>query len=432
MNFFYKALTWAGVVAAPFYAAGAVLRRPGEGATVAQRLGFPQPEVVRRARNGVWLQAASVGEWQIADAVSRAWSARRPELRLSISVTTATARALMTASPPPSGAGFTFPADLPPVVGRVVRLLRPRLFVAVETELWPNLYAACHARGVPVALVNGRISDRALRRYLRVRNLMARTLSHVSLVCARSEQDARHFKQLGLPAERIRLTGDLKLDRPGRDPGPLPAELLPAFLGRRVLVAGSTHAGEEQAALDAGCAAARQGVQATVVLAPRHLERLPEVQRLLDKSGLPWSLRTRLSAASSLSGELVVVVLDTMGELEALYPHGHVALLGGTLAEVGGHNPLEAAAAGVPLVAGPHLNNVSEMAAGLQQAGGMLFCEKDATAVCRQLTRLLVDGEESRRRGGQARDYVKSSGGALDRTLAALDHLLTATSGMAR
>jgi len=424
MYFLYKTMTWLALLGSPFYAVGSLVLRPSSWRVVGERLGFPAPGVVKRGRGGIWIQAASVGELQIARLLaSRLEDHGKVVTPTNISVTTTTARRLLVATPPPTGAAFTFPLDLPPAVARVVRRLRPALFVAVETEIWPNLFRRLQRGAVPIALVNGRISDRGLRRYRRFPGLMRHALGAVHLVCARTPEDARRFFELGVPAARILVTGDLKMDQPAPRAAAVAAEMQPWLDGRRVLVAGSTHAGEEDAALAAGRLAAAAGVPCTVVLAPRHLERTGEVTRLLEQGSVPWCRRSTMAASPPPDDPVRVVLLDTHGELADLYVAAHVALLGGTLVPVGGHNPLEAAAAGVPQVSGPRRENVREATAGLEQAGALLAAA-DAGEAAHLMAALLGDSAQATARGLAGRRLLERQRGVLERTVQALTALL--------
>jgi 3-deoxy-D-manno-octulosonic-acid transferase len=428
MYFLYRTLTWIALAAAPFYALGAIIRRPSERHTVAHRLGLQSTALLDHGRGGIWIQAASVGELQIAALLAPRLSSVTGSLPICLSVTTSAARRL--ATPPPAGVqiAMTIPLDLPLVASRVVRTLSPRLFIAVETELWPNLYGALQRRRIPIALVNGRISDTSLRRYRRVPGLVARTLDAVHLVCARSEEDARRFVSLGLDSRRVHVTGDLKFDRPAPSPGRLERVLGHLLTGRRVLVAGSTHAGEEAAALEAGRQAVAAGRRVTVILAPRHLGRLTQVRDLLEEAGVTWSLRSQVDGSVAADDALQVILLDTHGELAGLYPLAHVAFLGGTLATVGGHNPLEAAAAGIPQVSGPHLDNLRDTA-GLLQETGALLTTRDAASATASMAELLADPQAAATRGKAAAAFLGRQRGALDRTVTAVAGLLARVPG---
>jgi 3-deoxy-D-manno-octulosonic-acid transferase len=346
-----------------------------------------------------------------------------------VSVTTPAARRLVSRPPAGTAGCFTFPVDLPPVVRRVVGLLRPRLFIALETELWPNLYETLRRRGVPVALANGRVSDTSLRRYARVPGLLARTLAAVRLACTRTGEDARRFRELGLPADRVVAVGDLKFDRETPTADEIPEDLRSLFAERRVLIAGSTHPGEEDVAIQAGRqAAGPEEPPVLVVLAPRHLDRLPAVERLLERSGQPWWRRSALPAGGEAgpAPPLAIMLLDGHGELSRLYSGARACLLGGTLAPVGGHNPLEAAGAGVPVVTGPHVANVADIVAELRAGGGLIQAGNPEEAAS-HLARLLSDDQESRRRGRAARGVLEANRGATERTVDHISEVLGAT-----
>jgi 3-deoxy-D-manno-octulosonic-acid transferase len=427
--FIYKGLTWLALAAAPFYVLAAVLRRPGRWREVGERFGVLPPGLVASARGGIWIQAASVGELQLARHLAGALHQAHAGIPIVVSVTTPAARRL--GSRPPAGTVgcFTFPVDLPPVVRRVVGLLRPRLFIALETELWPNLYETLRRRGVPVALANGRVSDTSMRRYARVTGLLARTLDAVRLACTRTGEDARRFRDLGLPANRVVAVGDLKFDREPPAADEIPADLRSLFSQSRVLIAGSTHPGEEEVAIESGRqAAVPEGPSVLIVLAPRHLARLPAVERLVERTGLPWWRRSALPAGDETmpASPLSILILDSHGELSRLYPGARACLLGGTLAPVGGHNPLEAAGAGVPVVTGPHVSNVTDLVAALRAGGGLIQAGDPAEAAS-HLARLLSDDEESRRRGRAARAALEANRGATRRTVDRIGGLLGAT-----
>jgi 3-deoxy-D-manno-octulosonic-acid transferase len=280
---------------------------------------------------------------------------------LVLSTTSLAGRELARRLPEAEGA-FLLPFDAPPPIARVLDRLRPELFVFTETELWPNLLAALGARGIPVALVSGRVSPRAFRRYRWARGLLAEAFRSVSLFGMQSEAEAERLLALGAPAERIAVTGSLKLDA---EP-PLPSFGVPP--GVPLWVAGSTHSGEERACLEAFGNVRRQFPELRLLLAPRHLERLPEVERTLARAGLRWARRTAIG--STWTGDPPVLLLDTLGELAGSYRLGTVAFVGGTLVPVGGHNLIEPARAGLPVLFGPHVEKVEAAARALEASGG--------------------------------------------------------------
>ncbi|MFQ5720290.1 MAG: 3-deoxy-D-manno-octulosonic acid transferase [Acidobacteriota bacterium] len=417
-------MTWAAVAGVPFYALAVIARHPRRWREVRERFGL----IEHRTGEVIWIQAASVGELQVARVLANALQHREPERALRLSVTTPAARRLLRAGVHAADA-FTFPVDLPLVMKRAIAAVRPNLFVAIETEIWPNLYDGLRRANVPIVLVNGRISDRSWPRYRRLHRLFRPLLNSIRLVCARTQQDAERFVALGVPAERVHAAGDLKFDRPPPSPIALPARLARWMTDRRVLIAGSTHAGEENIALAAAEAAAHAGkAPVTVILAPRHADRFGEVARLLETSGRPWAARTALPANPAVRPDkpVYVILLDGHGELASLYAHADVAFLGGTLVPVGGHNPLEAAAAGTATVSGPHLANVRHTMNVLARTGGAVIARGERDAV-RHLSRLLSDPAESSRRGTAARRTVEAHRGATGRVVSILEPLLRAT-----
>ena len=427
MFLLYRLITWLALAGAPLYALAVLARRPGRGQEICDRLGFLPRDLVRNSAGAIWLQAASVGELRVARSLARELQHLYPDRPLLLSVTTPAARRLLGEAPHDAIRGFTFPLDLPPVVRRVVAALRPCLFIAIETEIWPNLYAHLRRAGVPVVVVNGRISDRALPQYLRWAGLFRPALAAVRLVCARSPENAARFISLGVAPERVKITGNLKFDCPVPQVDQISPPLRAALHGRRVLVAGSTHAGEEETALAAARRALENGgAPIAVVLAPRHAARLEEVAGLLDREGVTWTRRSALDSdppQDAGNTPLLVILLDTHGELASLYAVADVALLGGTLVPVGGHNPLEAAAGSVPTVSGPHLHNLRDTAAVLQ-ASGALVPAADPEEAAALLARLLANPGESSRRGEAARCALEQHAGATARTAGLLGSLL--------
>jgi len=384
---------------------------------VGERLGRGLPPV---PRGSVWVQAVSVGEVAVAKQLLREMRRRRPGLPAVLTSTTATGLRLA-AGPQLADAILPFPIDLPRPVRRFADHLRPRLLVLVETELWPELLAECGRRGVPVAIANARISDRSFPRYQAIRALLAPLLAPVSLVLAQGEVEAQRFAALGIPGDRIQVTGNIKFDAaPLASPPTVGRDIHRLAAGRPVLVAGSTMTGEEELLLDAW-----QGIEVTrrpfLLLAPRHPERGNDVCALLTARGIPAVRRTQLESAPD---HVDVVVLDTVGELAALYELGSVAFIGGSLVPTGGHNPIEPARFGLPVLTGPHVRNFANVYAEFLAAGGaqVVF---DAATLRRALTGWLDDPAAARRVGEAGRALLVRHAGATARTVDALEPLLS-------
>lgn len=403
--FRHSAAALSAALAAPV-AAGALALQPRWRANWRERLGAGPV-----TGDAIWVHAASVGEVTAsARLVERLRASGRA---LTLSTTSATGRALC-AQLHPGIAHRLAPLDHPWCVDAVMRRARPRALVLVETELWPVWIAACERRGVPVVVVSGRISDRSLPRYRWLGPWLARALARLSAIGARTEQDRDRFVALGAAPDRVRVTGDLKLDPP-ETPRTLAPDLA-AWLGDAPLVvAGSTHPGEEEALLAAQRAWEEAGQRAALVLAPRHPKRAGDVVALARRAGRRAALRSERGGAALVAGE--VGVLDTIGELTALYGRAAVAYVGGTLVPVGGHNLLEPAAAGTAAVYGGHVANVRH-AAALLEAVGAGERVADAGALAAALTAALANSDAARARGAAGRTALEAHRGSSERSAA--------------
>lgn len=352
----------AAAAALPVAAVGLALR-PSWRVGLRERLG----EVPASHARGVWVHAASVGEARAAQALIAALSAQGdgPRARF-VSASTVAGREISRAAFPDLPVALA-PIDHPWCVARALSRVRPSALVMLETELWPQWIAAATRRQVPVVIVSGRLSDRSFPRYERFAALLRPTLRRISAVGARSEQDAARFVALGVEADRVVVTGDLKLTS-ACEPQLLAADLASLLARVRYFVAGSTHDGEEAAALSALEACEQAGHALALVVAPRKLARIDAVKLELSKSGRRVVLRSASAAASPLAaGD--ILLLDTLGELPAVYTGAAVAFVGGTLASTGGHNILEPVGVGCPVLFGPRIENVRSAVALLEESG---------------------------------------------------------------
>ena len=399
--------------------------------TLAERWGRLPSAINPRGVPSIWIHAVSVGEVLATGALISALRDRYPEHPLWLSTTTQTGRVAATGLEGVDGL-FYFPFDLPPVVARVLDHVRPHLFVMVDTELWPNLLRHCSLRGVKTILVNGRISDRSFSRYRFVRPFFRHVLSGVDHCCAQNEESGRRLIDLGAPPHRVTVTGNLKFDTlsvpDSRSPW-VRDGVLRAFRiaeGRTVVMAASTHPGEEMPVLDAFAGIRRGDPTALLVVAPRHPERCGEVTALAVGR---WPETVRRSELP-VDGEprVAVVVLDTVGELASLFQIATVVFLGGSLVPAGGHNVLEPAAWGKPVVFGPHMENFAEIAElFLTNRAACQIRSTDALAPA--LVTLLGDPVRRAALGAAARALVEANRGATDRSLAVMAALLRPASG---
>jgi 3-deoxy-D-manno-octulosonic-acid transferase len=414
-------LAAAFVVALPFY----LWKGRGTGKylpSFRERMGGPPASLARGEAPSVWIHAVSVGEVLTARILIAPIKERFPSHRLFLSTTTATGRAVAERSVNGADGLFFAPFDWPSPVRKALDRVRPDLLVLVETEIWPNLIHEAHRRGVRVVIVNGRISPRSFGRYRAVRGLLSRVLAEVDLFLMQSEPHAARARQIGAPPSRVRALGNLKYDALGdaRPPAELGRLLGEGTEGRPLWMAGSTVAGEEPMVLAAFRDVRSRVPGARLLIAPRHPERFAEVAALVEASGFRAERRSALGPAG-WQGD--VLVLDTLGELARVYALATVVFVGGSLVSAGGHNILEAAAAGKPVLVGPHMDNFQEIADEFQ-AEGALRVVRSAEELGREVAGLLADPARRAALGGAAKAIVERNRGALTRTVDALAELL--------
>lgn len=383
------------------------------------------PRLQGHPPGGLWLQAVSVGEVELARRLVAELALKAPELPLLLTSTTATGLALARRTVGERLPVLPCPLDLPWPTSRLLEAARPRALVLVETELWPELLHQAARRSLPVVVVNGRISDRAFGRYLMVRRPLRRLLDPLTLVLARAAEDASRFAAIGVPTERIRVVGDIKFDlEPSPEPLPF-ADVVRRWAGERpVLVAGSTLEGEEAAVLDAVAAVGGPG-RTFLLLAPRHPERFPAAAELLAGRGARWAARSRLEEAPET---VDVLLLDTIGDLGRTYQLGTSAFVGGSLTARGGHNPLEPAVWGVPVLSGPHVANFRDAYDQLLAVGGARLVS-DRGELAAALRDWLEDPAAAAAAGSRARAVVDGNRGATARTVGALLALVGGAGG---
>jgi 3-deoxy-D-manno-octulosonic-acid transferase len=381
-------LTLAALLGSPYWVFRAVNRKKYLG-YFKQRLGLALPQASLSAAP-LWIHAVSVGEVLAAKPLFASLRASLPEMPVVISTVTLTGQGLARREFAKASAIFFFPFDWAFSVRRYLGLLNPRAVVLMETELWPNFLRLCAERDIPVFLANGRISDASFRRYRRIRWLTRRMLDRVKFLGVQTEEDRRRFSELGAEESHIRVTGNLKFDfrvLPAEEDGSLLKEIRRRFgldSGAQVVVVGSSMKGEEKLFLDTFLELRVGTRNARMILAPRHPERFDEVAELIAGSGIPFCRRTRLGEARDET-PIEVLLLDTIGELRAIYALADVAVIGGSFLPFGGHNLLEPAALGKAIVFGPEMGNFKEIAG--------LFLREQAARQCapENLSETLVD-----------------------------------------
>lgn len=393
-----------------------------------QRIGerFGSGPVPRR-RPSIWVHAVSVGEVQAAAPLVRALLKRHPGVPLVITTMTPTGSERVRLLFGETVVHSYVPYDLAAAVRRFFDRVQPSLAIIMETELWPNLYHECGQRQVPLVLASARISPRSLARYQRLMPLFRDTLANGIVIAAQTPADAGRFRALGANPAHTHVTGNIKFDFE------LPGDVVMAgralrklqAADRPVWVAASTHEGEEAVMLAAHALVRQQHPQAMLLLVPRHPERFSAVAALVGDCGL--ACVTRSSAA--VAGPRDAVFLgDTMGELMTFYAAADVAFVGGSLAAIGGHNLLEPAALGIPVITGPHNENAADICA-LLVARGAASVVSDAAGVAAEVCRLFGDPAERQRRGAAGQAAIADNSGALERLLRLVDPLVPGDAG---
>ena len=416
--------------AAPYFLLR-LLRRGQRNAADLRRLGerFGLGGHIGAERGCVWVHAVSVGEVQAAVPIVRALKTRYPEETILVTSTTPTGAARI---PKAFGGGVVhryFPFDLPGSMARFLDRARPRVAIIMETEIWPNLLAQCRRRGVPVVLANVRLSERSAVGYRRFRRLFAPALGGVAAIAVQSGGDARRIASIGAPPDLIDVTGSTKFDVPMRASVREEAAALRRTLGpsRGVWIAASTHEGEEALVLDAFDRVLRRLPGSLLVLVPRHPERFRAVAALARRRGFEPVMRSRRPADCSRAH---VFIGDTMGELPLFYAAADVAFVGGTLVEGGGHNMLEPAALGLPVLFGPHVFNFAEIGRRLVEAGGAQTVG-DSAGLGEAVIGYLNDADLRHTTGARGRAFVEANRGAGDRVVAMIGAHLAPARGSA-
>ena len=395
-------------------------RAPAYRQRIGERFGCFAPNV---AAHGIWIHAVSVGEVIAAAPLVRTLQQRHPEIALTVTTMTPTGSERVRALFGDTVFHVYAPYDLPHCIALFLRRVQPRMLVIIETELWPNTISACAARNIPVLLANARLSEKSARGYRKFALITAPMLLALSKVVAQNAEDGARFVALGLPAQNLKVSGSIKFDIA------LDAQLMARAEqthnewraeGRFIWIAASTHAGEDEIALQAHRQLRVEFNDALLILVPRHPERFNAVAALIAKSDSNFARR---STASTISSATAVLLGDTMGELLFLYGCADCAFVGGSLIARGGHNMLEPAAWRLPIVTGPSDFNFREISALLQHEGALTVV-RDAETLAQTLIELAGDAALRQKRGAAAQQVVANNRGALDKLIGEIEHYL--------
>jgi len=396
-----------------------LVRKLGKG--LKQRFGFLDQSIRRiEDENIILAHGASVGEVVAMANLIRALEKEFPNFKFVISTLTTTGQAMGRKVIPGASAFIYFPFDFSWVARRLLDTIRPRLFIITETELWPNFIMETKKRGIPVVLANGRISSRSFGKYRVARFFMKEVMRNIDLFIMQSKIDAERIISLGADASRVTVAGNLKFDMGSHIPSLADLDF---EINRTIFVAGSTHRGEEEIILDVYLEIIKSHPDMVLVLAPRHLERLVEVEKLLSNRNLKSIRRTEFSSKFELNKSSQVILLDTIGELNRFYALARIVFVGGSLVPVGGHNILEPASLGKAVLFGPHMDNFREIANSfISKGGGRVVSNR--VELLKNILGLLSNDKELERMGKTAREIVEAHKGASEKSARLIKKLL--------
>lgn len=399
-----------------------MVRRGGYGQHFEQRIGHFGHNTKARLREHrrVWIHAVSVGEMFVALRFIKAWRKRHPEAHFALSTTSSTGHAIARREVDPRDVLFYFPVDFPAVIRKVLRIIDPLRIILVEGELWPNLIRLADRQGIPVSLINGRMSERSFKGYRLLRSLVADVLRRIDPVCVQGEQDAGRLLALGAPPERVHVMGTVKFDVAERNPdGEKAAREVLNGIGvpddAVVLLGGSTWPGEEDALCGIYKRLREKNPELFLVLVPRHVERAPEIVQCLEAHGLSFLRRSQVADAPPESPPDVLFV-DTTGELGSFYAVADIVFVGKSLTEHGGQNPIEPALCGKAVVVGPNMENFPAVMPLFRRANALVQV-RDVQGLERAIAELAADKSGRIELGRRAAHLVEESKGAIQRTV---------------
>ena len=388
---------------------------------IRQRLGFI-PQNIRSALNGsrpIWLHAVSVGEVTASIPIIKKIKEEHPHLKLLVSTITATGNYTARQKVPEADCVMYFPYDYFFVVDRVIGIINPCIFIHTETEIWPNFLWALERRSIPSVIVNGRISSHSCRRYKLFGFFFRKVFNKVSVFGMQSSIDYERVLTIGADPRRVLLTGNMKFDQKISDlTHEEKVKRLEEFNlrpGNEIMIAGSTHAGEEAIVLDVFQQLLKEKPRLLLILAPRHPERCQEVERMVRERGFTLIRRTQITKHDS-SQCAQVILLDTIGDLSLTYGIGDIIFVGGSLVNIGGHNILEPLVYGKPVVFGPYMQNFSEIAESLMESKAGIMV-RNGEELLLQAKRLLGNKAEAQALGQKGFQVIKQHQGATDKNM---------------
>jgi 3-deoxy-D-manno-octulosonic-acid transferase len=410
-----------------------MFRRGGYRKNFGQRFALYDSDVRQRLREypePIWMHAVSVGEVMIALKLAEKLRALRPSHAIVLTTTTATGYAFARKSASPCMTVLYTPLDFWPIMHRAFRFIAPRQIVLIEAEVWPNMMSEATRRKVPVALANARLSTRSERKFLRFRHVLAPIFRRLSLLCVTDAEDVARWQRIGAPVDRMEAVGNIKFDpdeRPRISDEPRRfLDQIGVSADRPVLFGGSTHRGEEEILADVFNSLRQEIHDLFLVLAPRHVERLGEIAGLLRRRNLHVARRTRAETPMPTGGETTpdVLLIGTTGELALWYEIATVVFVGKSLTAHGGQNPVEAIAAGKPVIFGPHMENFAALAKQLREKNAAA-CASDRAELETSVRRLLSEPATREQMNAAAARVLAPHRGATARTATLIDDLFS-------
>ena len=393
-----------------------------------ERLGYYPEERISRitGKKVIWIHSVSVGEVIASIPLVLELKKRYPDYSLIMSTVTETGRETAIKKIPFLNAVVYFPFDLHFSVKNAIDKIKPVVFVMLETEIWPNFLKALRGKGIPAILINGRISDRSYKRYLRVRFFIKEVLKNICVFGMQSNQDVERIINMGAVKEMVERTGNLKFEHEARDISSDAVKKLKESMNitedKDIIIAGSTHRGEDEEVVKAYLTVVKEVKDAILIIAPRHLDRLPEIEDILKRYNLSFIRKTIIKKGEA-SSKYHVILLDTIGELSTLYSIASVVFVGGSLVPVGGHNILEPALYKKPILFGPYMHNFREIAEGFKNRGAAIEVA-DSDEMAKEIINILNNPDIGTKLGERGFSVIVENKGALEKSIGLIGRFL--------